>query len=210
MEQIKECSICKEIKAVDEFYSRESYSKKRGSYIYYHPYCKSCSVEKAYKWKEENPEKFKNIIRKYENKSERKEKAKERSKASLENGYYKKWQTDNKDKTKQYNQQRWSNKKHNISEKEWKQCKEYFDYKCAYCGMNEEDHRAIHKQQLHKEHVIHEGRNDIKNCVPSCKSCNSSKHTAALNEWYNDTNPVYTKERYLKIYQWLRWDCKSQ
>lgn len=118
------------------------------------------------------------------------------------------WQKNNKDKLREYQQQRWSNKKHSIPEKEWKRCKEYFDYKCAYCGMYEEDHKKKYKQQLHKEHVIHDGRNDIKNCVPSCKICNGSKHTATLNQWYNISHPNYSRERYVKIYQWLRYDCK--
>lgn len=119
------------------------------------------------------------------------------------------WQRNNKDKVKGYRLAREANKKHETPEKEWLRCKEYFNYTCAYCGMSEDSHREKYKQQLHKEHVIHSGRNDIKNCVPSCKSCNGSKHAKTLNEWYNESNPVYTSERYLMIYQWIRYDCKS-
>jgi hypothetical protein len=62
---------------------------------------------------------------------------------------------------------------------------------------------------LHKEHVIHNGRKDLKNCVPSCQSCNDKKWKFTLNEWYNKDNPVYAYERYHKIYVWLRYDYKK-
>jgi hypothetical protein len=75
--------------------------------------------------------------------------------------------------------------------------------------MTEKEHRKINKQDLHKEHLIDCGRNDLKNCVPSCKSCNSEKHTDSLNNWYNSNNPKYTVEKYLKIYLWIRFECKK-
>jgi hypothetical protein len=100
-------------------------------------------------------------------------------------------------------------KKHKISKVEWDNCKKYFDYSCAYCGMTEEEHRKIYKQDLHKEHVIDDGRNDLKNCVPSCKMCNSEKHEDSLNNWYNKNNLRYDYSRYSKIYNWIRYDCKK-
>lgn len=139
-----------------------------------------------------------------------KERMRANSKRRNENGLFKEWQQNNRDKVNSYSRQRWSNKKHNIPEKEWRRCKEYFDYRCAYCGMSEDKHKEIYKQQLHKEHVVHDGRDDIKNCIPSCKGCNSSKHTKTLNEWYDTNNHVYSRNRYLKIYQWLRYDCHSR
>ncbi|RNB59424.1 hypothetical protein EDM57_04590 [Brevibacillus gelatini] len=73
--------------------------------------------------------------------------------------------------------------------------------------MTYEEHKIAEGQDLHKEHVIHDGRNDLKNCVPSCRSCNSEKNTRTLNDWYNKNNPKYTYERYFRIYQWMRYDC---
>ena len=62
---------------------------------------------------------------------------------------------------------------------------------------------------FHKEHVVDEGKNDLRNCIPSCNKCNSQKNTNSLNNWYNITNPNYTYERYCKIYQWIRYDHKK-
>jgi endonuclease I len=65
------------------------------------------------------------------------------------------------------------------------------------------------KKDLHKDHVIPDGRNDLKNCVPACHSCNSSKGDLSLNTWYNKNNPVYAYDRYIKIYKWIRFDCRK-
>ncbi|MDD2495986.1 MAG: HNH endonuclease, partial [Tissierellia bacterium] len=105
-------------------------------------------------------------------------------------------------------------KEHKISDKEWDDCKFYFNHRCAYCGMPIEEHFIFRRGKwrwidFHKEHVIDQGRNDIKNTVPSCQTCNSSKHTSSLNSWYNKNNPNYTYERYHKIYTWLRYDYKK-
>jgi hypothetical protein len=75
--------------------------------------------------------------------------------------------------------------------------------------MPEDEHKEIFKEQLHEEHVIDIGRSDLKNCIPSCKSCNSKKHKSTLNQFYNETNPDYTYDRYYKIYQWLIFDYKN-
>jgi len=118
-----------------------------------------------------------------------------------------------KAKAKEYGNNR-KPKTHRITEKEWIACKEYFKnekggYCCAYCGMTEDEHRNIFKKGLHREHVIFEGRNDIKNCVPACHNCNRSKDNKSLNNWYNSSNTNFTYERYHKIYQWLRYDYKK-
>lgn len=76
--------------------------------------------------------------------------------------------------------------------------------------MTEEEHRKINRgQDLHKEHIIHDGKNDLRNCVPSCYRCNINKWKYSLNNWYNLNNPNYTFEKYHKIYQWVRYDYKK-
>jgi 5-methylcytosine-specific restriction endonuclease McrA len=102
-----------------------------------------------------------------------------------------------------------SNKNHKITKIEWESCKKYFDNKSAYCGFDDQEHKKLYNQQLHKEHVIHNGENDLSNCVPSCKHCNSQKWEFTLEEWYNEGNPSYTKERYDKIIKWLKEDYKQ-
>ena len=113
-----------------------------------------------------------------------------------------------KEKYKIYGKKRYA-KKHEIYDIEWENCKKYFDYKCAYCGLPIEEHYFPYNNEMklydfHKEHVIDEGKNDLRNCIPSCSSCNTQKHTKSLNNWYNSINPNYTYERYYKIYLWLK------
>lgn len=203
----KQCKACGEVKPLDEFYSQKKSSKKLGDYIYYNPRCKDCVILKAEEWRLGNPEKYNALKRKWVKENRKKYLALRRSYDYSE--YRTNWRRENKDKLKQYRVKREKTKTHNISQTEWIACKEYFNNTCAYCGMTEEDHKSINNQQLHREHVIEEGRNDLKNCIPSCKHCNSSKHIYSLNNWYNKENEVYTRERYLKIYQWLRYDVKK-
>lgn len=96
---------------------------------------------------------------------------------------------------------------HRVSEKEWYECKKFFNFRCACCGMTWEDHYELFKEDLHKDHLYHNGRNDLKNCIPLCKTCNTSKHQDTINEWYNPSNPNYTYERYYQIYLWIRFEC---
>ena len=97
-------------------------------------------------------------------------------------------------------------KMHNITDEEWKICLEYFSDSCAYCGMTLEDHLNKYKERLHREHVIHDGDNELSNCVPSCKICNSQKHTYTLEEWYNENNSKFTSDRMDRILTWMYYD----
>ena len=96
-----------------------------------------------------------------------------------------------------------AHKKHEITDDEWLMCKDYFEYKCAYCGLPEDEHKIIHNEQLHKEHAINDGSNGIDNCVPACKSCNSSKRKQDYTDWYVKGNPVFNEERLHRIEEWL-------
>lgn len=209
MTATKECVDCKESKILNEFYSQTKSKVSGEEYIYYTPRCKTCTSKKSFVWEKNNPEKILENRRRHDKREKRINQKREVNKNRAESGKVLEWQRNNKDKIKGYRLAREANKKHNIPEEEWKRCKEFFSYRCAYCGLDEIEHKKIYRQQLHKEHVIHTGRNDIKNCVPSCKSCNGSKHTKTLNEWYSESNPNYTYERYMKIYQWIRFDCKN-
>jgi hypothetical protein len=128
-------------------------------------------------------------------------------------GKFRKWQQDNKDKIKQYQENRKQHGEHKITKKEWESCKKYFNNQCAYCGLPLEEHYIFYKGErrlgdFHKEHVDHEGSNDLSNCIPSCKNCNSSKHDIKLENWYTETNQRFSKERLDKIHKWLNEDYK--
>ena len=117
------------------------------------------------------------------------------------------------DKVKANNQYRIMNKKHNISNEEWELCKQYFNHQCAYCGLNIEEHYIkfngkIQLGDFHKEHFDHNGSNELDNCVPSCKECNSSKGDKEFEYWYK-IHPKFTYERLNKISKWLDKDYKK-
>ncbi len=202
---MKICKWCNKEKPLTDFYSENKKKVDGTPYIYYHPECKECTKDSATKWrkKPENREKFLENRKRMNSKPKQKALVKKRSQKFREIGYYKKWQDENKDKIQLYNQFRNMHKKHDITEEEWYICKEYFNFECAYCGMNEIDHLILYNQQLHKDHVDHEGSNDITNCVPACKVCNSSKKTNTIEEWYNSNNSTYSEERIHKIFNWL-------
>ena len=82
---------------------------------------------------------------------------------------------------------------------------EFFNYSCAYCGMSEDDHIKINNQKLHCEHVIPldcGGSFTKENIVPSCKSCNSSKGVRSIEEFLIANNN-FTEAKYQKILEYI-------
>lgn len=193
------------------------YVNKKNSLDGLHPECKKCTKAKMGTWRKNNVNKYRRYNRNAyrQNKWGIQESVKARTNQRNIEGKYKEWLKSEigKQKSKEYNKKR-RNKNHVIYETEWKSCKKFFNNSCAYCGLHISKHFHIRKgilklQDLHKEHVIDDGKNDLRNCIPACESCNSSKNTKTINKWYNINNPNYTYERYLKIYQWLRYDYKK-
>jgi hypothetical protein len=126
--------------------------------------------------------------------------------------YLKDYQLNNLDKYRVYGKER-QHKNHDITDEQWIGCKNYFGNTCAYCDLPLEQHWVEYAGKMilgdfHKEHAIHNGANDLGNCVPSCKSCNSSKWEYDLDDWYNENNHRFTIEKYNKIKQWLNVDYK--
>lgn len=67
----------------------------------------------------------------------------------------------------------------------------------------------IYKQDLHREHVDHDGSNKLDNCAPSCRSCNSSKYNKEIDDWYNESNEYFTIERLQRLNSWRDSDHKK-
>lgn len=213
---MKICRWCNEEKSLTEFYAQNKKKADGTPYIYYNPECKKCTKESATKWRKqpENREKFLENRKRMNSKPKQKLLVKKRSRLHRETGEYLNWQQNNKDRIRSYNYLRQQHKSHNISKEEWLLCKEYFDNSCAYCGLHIEEHYNLFKGEMkwtdfHKDHVDHKGCNDITNCVPACKACNSSKHTSELKEWYNENNESFTQDRLNKIYVWLSKEVKT-
>jgi hypothetical protein len=208
---MKKCSDCGELKELSEFYSQNKIRKDGTTYMYHNPECKECTKNRTVRWQEKNLDKKRAYALKDNAKPHRKQQMKALNKKRRENGEYQKWQRDNPEKIKGYNIYREMHKKHDITDDEWENCKNYFNYRCAYCGIKIEDHWIKFKGSLvngdfHREHVDDEGENDLSNCIPSCKSCNGSKHTSKLEDWYNDGNLKFSQERLNKIHNWLDED----
>lgn len=70
-----------------------------------------------------------------------------------------------------------------FTEEQWRECKNSFQNKCAYCGL---------EKPLAQEHfipLIKGGEYALNNIVCACKSCNSSKGPRDFFVWY----PKYKK-----------------
>lgn len=89
----------------------------------------------------------------------------------------------------------------NFSRADWKTCKEYFSdngvVHCAYCG------KPIERATI--DHVVsmnNGGENTIRNIVPACVKCNSSKFDHPFEVWFK-IQPFYSEEREKKIVTYL-------
>jgi hypothetical protein len=195
------CNRCGIDKELIKFYSQKKYSKKRGDWIYYHPECKECTKEKFGIWRKENPEKRQAQQHKYDIKPATRKLRAKNDVVYRKQGKRKAWWRNNPEKLRGYRESR-HYKKHDVSNAEWTECKTFFNFRCAYCGTTLEKHKKQFNQDFHKEHINHDGDNDLSNCVPSCKICNSEKGTFTLEEWYNKNNPKFRSERLDLINFW--------
>lgn len=211
--QIKICKDCgNELPTTVEYFY-----KNKSSSDGLHSWCKECTKKRASKWQKDNPERYKEIRKGTEEKPRTKLLKREMNQRLLKEGKRKDWQNNNKDKISEYVRNKRENKTHNISNEEWENCKNYFHYRCAYCGLAIEEHYIRFKGQIrlgdfHREHVDDKGANDLSNCIPACKSCNSKKNILTLDEWYSNENELcgcYSFERLLKIFKWLKEDYKQ-
>lgn len=200
----KKCLICNEwFTCTNEFF----YKNKSNSIDGLNPYCKPCTSAKSLAYNYANYDKFKQSVAKRD--STRREELAELSRRRREEGKTKEWQQNNPDKLKEYRIKYATNKKHKITKKEWENCKRYFADSCAYCGITYDQHKEKLGTDLHKEHAINNGANDLSNCLPSCMSCNSEKHYHDYTEWYTEDNSKFSMKRLSKILEWLTEDYKK-
>jgi len=171
----------------------------------FHTYCKKCCTKKAMEWAIKNRDKYMEQSRKRNYTPKRIKYLRERSKIQKESGYSAEYikRPEVKARSKKYNE---NHRDHDITENEWKSCLKVFENTCAYCGLKYENHivklRGKHiTMNFHKEHVDDEGYNDLRNCVPACRDCNSSKHKGSLDNWYK-IREFFSEERLDKIIWW--------
>lgn len=97
---------------------------------------------------------------------------------------------------------------HTLTVEQWDEIKSHFNNSCSYCGMTEEMHMKEFSESLHQEHFIplnKGGEYTHNNIVPSCKTCNSSKHDKNFFGWY-PTHESYSRTREKKILEFLGYN----
>lgn len=213
----KKCPICKEwFPCTTDYFYKNDKNKSDGLC----PRCKKCDIQETKKLQSDNREAYLAYLKQWKlnNPTYMTEYNKAYYAEHIEKFYEKlrKWEQENPERVKEQNKKR---RKHDITKLEWISCKEYFkdedgDYCCAYCSMKIQNHihkfkDGFRKEDFAKEHVDDEGYNDVRNCVPSCKSCNSQKGSYDFDVWYCSDNPKWTQERYNKIIQWITEEYKK-
>jgi hypothetical protein len=195
----RQCFCCNEWfpETIEYFYMQNKSKPKLG----FTGVCRVCNIKKSVNWVKNNKEQYEINRKRYNQTEKYKEWRKKKNEKQKENR--KKWFEKFPWKNQQYQNNRDLHKKHSIKNKEWVGCKEFFNHKCCYCGISEEEHFNKYKQKLHKDHAINEGSNGIENCLPSCKSCNSKKWKTDWYDWYTENNKNFNQERYEKICEWL-------
>jgi hypothetical protein len=200
----KLCNICLQwMPFENEFYKNEM-NKVDGR----NPYCKDCTKKKSTKWRHDNPEKHRVHFTTMNNKKIHKVYKQINNKKRKENGDISAWLKDNPDRQREYGR-RQRERKHKLTEYQWDACRLYFNYRCAYCDKTWEQNKLETKKDLHKEHFDFSGVNNLSNCLPSCRDCNSHKWEFPFEEWYTEDNPVYDLDRKQKLYKWINDDHKS-
>lgn len=92
-----------------------------------------------------------------------------------------------------------------LTQEEWNDTLRYFDYKCAYCGISQSEHRKETGQRLHQDHLIpltREGGFTHDNIIPSCRRCNSCKNNSEFLTWYRGFED-YSVDRENKIFKFI-------
>jgi hypothetical protein len=208
----RKCSQCEEwlIENNENFYFHNKKYPEKG----FSGECKKCSSKRSREIVLKNHDKYIEYQiqwhidnKKYHNTNKRQwhKDNKEKSKS-----IYKEFIKNNPDKVKQYSL---NHRNHDITKKEWNANKNYFkndkeEVVCAYCGFLEKEHIELFGKQLHKDHVIHDGYNDIRNCIPACYDCNCSKWQNDMEEWFKEQT-FFTEDKLEKIKKWCNEDYKQ-
>lgn len=112
------------------------------------------------------------------------------------------WNQANPEKRRQIKQRRMARERSlpsTLTLEQWAEVKRHFNNCCAYCG------RELPLAQEHFIPLSRGGEYTTNNIIPSCGSCNSSKHDINFFEWYPRYGH-YLKSREQKILSFLNYD----
>ncbi len=170
--------------------------------------------KKGKQWYEDNKEEVLEWSKQYyeENSSHIKKRVKKYRQENKEKIAYmmKVWYKNNPEKARIYSARRRTRKMKlpaTLTIEQWEETKKYFNHKCAYCGMSEDEHQQIYNQVLHQDHFIpllKGGAYTYNNIIPACASCNPSKGDRNFFEWYPEQE-FYDREREKKILKHLKY-----
>jgi len=200
----KSCTKCGEMHPATEeyFYKNKITNKKNGVHYRLSSWCKKCSIKLTQKNYDLERRKVLNYGYYHNNEEYRLRQIAYAQTPEYREGQSE-WRKKNPDKLRVYG---FRHRNHDITNKEWQSCLDVFGNKCAYCGLLAENHVTKRNgkniiMKLHRDHVDDEGYNDLRNAIPACQSCNTSKHDASLDNWYK-TRDFYTEDRYNFIIWW--------
>lgn len=186
----QKCRICQ------EKYNHDNYMMTR-----------DVQIANAAQWQKDNYERHRELHKRYEKTEKHKEYRKRNHEDMKNKGWFKNWYKNHPDRAREYTQ---NHRNHDITTKEWIVCQEFFDYTCAYCGKTLEEQYKQNEEQFHKEHVDDNGYNDVRNCVPACSNCNSTKHERSIFELLNNNIITkFTSDMYNKIMLWCEEEYKK-
>lgn len=178
----KTCSKCNASKPLTDFFARA-----KGSSDGRMSSCKQCKTQAIYRWREDNPEKWRDYVNsrsklpavkaqrsEYSKRPEVADKVRQRERTPAVRAMRNKWREANKEKLNFYyrdknHRRRVAVKAGRLTAEDWEGvCKKY-QYKCVYCGQ---------KKKLTIDHEVPlaaGGKHEVSNVVPACQRCNSQK-----------------------------------
>ena len=190
---VKICTKCNKLLIACKINFRKG---KRGKYGF-RAECKECESKYKKTYNKQYRENHKEEIKKYkeEYRKENKEKIAEGKRKWCENNPHKLFNSHNKRRQKLKNQGR------GITDKQWYEMFEFFNWECAYSGVQ------LNKNNRNVDHIVaidNNGLNEIWNCVPCYNKYNCNKRTRDMLDWYKQ-QPFYSEERLEKIYAWIEY-----
>ena len=203
--KIKTCTTCWNDHPYTNFYFNEVTNIEGIKQYIFSSRCIDCHIKLASEYTKEHPEMNRESSRKTDHTPKMQEYHKEAIKKLREDGYFIEYYAKYPERFKEYAK---NHRHHDITEAEWKSCLKIFNYRCIYCEITEEESKRKYGERLHKDHVDHEGYNDIRNAVPGCKSCNSQKHQSDMETWFREQE-FFSEERLDFIKWWTTEGYKN-
>lgn len=84
---------------------------------------------------------------------------------------------------------------------EWEDTLEFFNNKCAYCGISDDESIEKYGKHLSQDHIVpvfNNGGYTKNNIIPACMGCNSSKNKLSLIQFFKKSEK-FNQDRFQKI-----------